>query len=477
MLRTEHFIGGAFTPSNGKNNLDLENPATLSFVGSVGIGDECDVDRAVAAAVAAQPDWAASSVKERAAVLSAMADGLKARAGELAELLCAEMGVPITIAQQMQVPAAIMTFETYATLVQEFRFQRRERNSDIYYESAGVVGAITPWNMSLFLIACKVAPALAAGSTVVLKPSELTSLSALILAEIVRDAGVPPGVINIVTGDGATTGTALVSHPSVRVVSFTGSGSAGKEITKRAADTVKNVALELGGKSASVVLDDADIEVAVQRTLGSAFNNSGQICAALTRLLVHRSRYDEALESARSSATNWRVGDPTDPETRMGPVASRAQYEKVTGMIKLAVSEGATVLAGEAAHVRASGDGYFVQPTVLVDVDPKSTAAREEIFGPVLVIIPFSDEDEAVAIANGTSYGLSGAVWSADEDRAIRIARRMEAGAVSINGNGGALTTPFGGVKESGRGREWGEYGLMEFLEPKAIHRADAGDR
>lgn len=465
------FIDGELVVSHGQDSVELENPADLTRLGSVPVADAVDVDRAVASAKAAFPGWSQSSRQERAELFAAIAAGIRSRSDEFATLISQEMGVPIGHSRRFQVDWAIGVFEEHVDIVKTYQFEREEEGGTlIALEPAGVAAAITPWNAPLFLIACKVAPALAAGCTVVLKPSEVTSLSAHLFAEVMRDAGTPAGVFNMITGTGATTGDALVRHPDVAVVSFTGSGVAGEAISVAAAPTVKNVALELGGKSASIVFADADFETAISRSIVSVFSNSGQACAALTRLLVERSRFDEAIELAQSVAKAWVPGDPAAEETVIGPVATRAQFEKVNRMIEVGLEEGARLVTGGPGRPDGFERGYFVRPTILADVDPSSTVAQEEIFGPVLAVIPFEDEDDAVAIANGTRYGLFGAVWSGDEERALRVARRVETGMISVNGRGGgAASAPFGGVKQSGRGREWGAAGLAEYLETKSI--------
>ena len=377
--------------------------------------------------------------------------------------------MPVKMSRRMQVGAPLAILEIAARHASSFAYEERVGNSLVVREPVGVVGAITAWNYPLYLLAAKVGSALAAGCTVVLKPSELAPLSALAFADAVREAGLPPGVFNLVVGYGPVAGEALARHPGVDALTFTGSTRAGKRVAQLAAGTVKRVALELGGKSASIVLDDADLAVAVKATVSMCFLNSGQTCAALTRLLVPQALHDEAARLAVEVARSFVLGDPSLESTRLGPLASAAQRERVRSYIATAAREGATLLCGGAEPPPSLAKGYFVQPTVFGRVDPRSAIAQEEIFGPVLSIIPYREEDEAVMIANGTSYGLAGAVWSADERRAERVARRMRTGQVDINGGAFNLEAPFGGYGQSGIGREMGRYGLEEFLEHKAI--------
>ncbi|MGI5237463.1 aldehyde dehydrogenase family protein [Dactylosporangium sp. CA-139066] len=443
--------------------IDVINPATEQVIGSVAPGD---VDAAVAAARAAQPAWAALSRAERAAHLRALLEAMSAAAPQLAELISAEMGTPLPVARIVQVGLPLTTVRSMIDLLQVPEKPDSIGNSEIYREPAGVVGAITPWNYPLHQTMAKVAPALAAGNTVVHKPSEVAPLSAVRLAELVREAGIPDGVYNVVHGYGDPTGARLAGHPGIDLVSFTGSTGAGRRVAALAAENLTRVALELGGKSANVILPDADLAAAVKVGVGNCYLNSGQTCTAWTRMLVHESRHDEAVQLAAAAAAKYRVGDPADPATRLGPLASAAQRDRVLAYIERGLADGATMAygGGEVPSV-----GYYVAPVVFAGVDPGSVIAQEEIFGPVLSIIRYRDEDEAVRIANSTPYGLAGAVWSADREHAVAVARRLRTGQVDINGGAFNPAAPFGGVGHSGYGRELGTYGYEEFTTVKAI--------
>jgi aldehyde dehydrogenase (NAD+) len=447
----------------------VENPATEQVIAHVPEAGPADVDRAVAAARAASEGWAATGPRQRAAHLAALRDGLAARREELAELITAEMGAPARIAGGLQVDLPLQIIGAYLELLSEPERPERIGGSVVYREPVGVVGAITPWNYPLHQAVAKIAPALAAGCTVVHKPSEIAPLSAYLLAEIVESAGLPPGVYNLVSGLGPVAGEALAAHPDVDMISFTGSTRAGRRVAAVAAETVKRVALELGGKSANLLLPDADHAVAVKVGVANCFLNGGQTCTALSRMLVHRSRYEEAVQRAAEVAAGYRVGDPTDPGTRLGPLVSAAQRERVLDHLRRAVAEGARVATGGPDAPGLPTPGHYVAPTVLAGVSPDSSAAQEEIFGPVLSVIPYQDEDDAVGLANRSRYGLSGGVWSADPDRALAVARRLRTGQVDINGARFNPLAPFGGYKQSGVGREHGRYGLAEFQEVKAV--------
>jgi acyl-CoA reductase-like NAD-dependent aldehyde dehydrogenase len=433
-------------------------------------GNAKDVDSAVAAARRALDKWSATSPSVRAELLEKISGGLKARADELARTIAQEVGMPLKLAGRIQAGLPIANFANFAKLLKEFVFEERVGNSLVTREPVGVVAAITPWNYPLHQIALKVAPALAAGCTVVLKPSEVAPFNAFILAEAIEAAGLPQGVFNLVTGYGADAGEALVKHREIDMISFTGSTRAGKRISELAAQSVKRVALELGGKSASVILDDADLASAVKGTVNGCYLNSGQTCTALTRMLVPDSLYQEAARIAAEVAKGFTVGDPLAETTRLGPLSSQAQLERVRGFIRKGLQEGAELLAGGAdAPEGVPPGGYYVKPTVFGKVRNDMTIAREEIFGPVLSIIPYKDEEDAVRIANDTVYGLAGAVWSRDDARAQRVARRIRAGQVDVNGGAFNMNAPFGGFKQSGHGREAGVYGLEEFLEYKSL--------
>jgi acyl-CoA reductase-like NAD-dependent aldehyde dehydrogenase len=465
--RTQLYVGGAWVPSTGTGTIDVVNPATEEVIGRVADGTPEDVDRAVAAAKAAFPAWSATSVDERGKYLARLSDTLAARAEEIATTITEEMGSPAKFAQLVQAGLPITVMKSYAEMVGDFAFEETVGNSLVVKEPVGVVGAITPWNYPLHQIVNKVAPALAAGCTVVLKPSEVAPFSAFILAEICDEVGLPAGVFNVVTGVGPVVGEAIAKHPDVDMVSFTGSTAAGKRVSQLAAETVKRVALELGGKSANVVLPDADFSKIGKIAVAQAFQNAGQTCSALTRLLVPRDRQTEVVDQVRAAAEAYAPGDPTAADTRLGPLVSDRQRERVLGYIDKGLEEGATLVTGGAEPV--DGPGYYVRPTVFADVTPEMTIAREEIFGPVLAVMPYDDEDDALRIANDSVYGLAGGVWSGDAERAKAFARKMRTGQVDVNGGRFNPLAPFGGYKQSGNGRELGAYGLEEFLEVKAI--------
>jgi len=467
--RDKFFIGGQWVAPSSKETIEVHNAGTGAVMGSVPAGGEPDITAAVAAARGALEAWSQTPVEKRAEYLEKISAGLKARADELGKLIAQEVGMPIKLAGRIQAGLPIANFANYAKLVKGFKFEETVGNSVVVREPVGVVGAITPWNYPLHQITLKVAPALAAGCTVVLKPSEVAPFNAFLLAEVVESVGLPTGVFNLVTGLGPTAGEALVKHPEVDMISFTGSTRAGKRISELAAQTVKRVALELGGKSASVILDDADIASAVKATVNGCYLNSGQTCTALTRMLVPESKYDEAAKAAAEVAKGFTLGDPLSESTKLGPLTSAAQLERVRRYIKKGLEEGAELLAGGPETPEGLPGGYFVKPTVFGKVKPGSTIEQEEIFGPVLSIVTYKDEDEAIRIANDTPYGLAGAVWSKDEARAQKVARRIRAGQVDVNGGAFNMNAPFGGFKQSGHGREAGVYGLEEFLEYKSL--------
>ena len=470
LVRDKFFVGGQWVAPSGKESIEVHNAGSGEVMGSVPAGGEKDADAAVAAARAALDGWAQTSVEERAAFLEKISAGLKARADELAKLIAQEVGMPVKLAGRIQAGLPIANFANYAKLARGFKFEEQVGNSLVVREPVGVVVAITPWNYPLHQIALKVAPALAAGCTVVLKPSEVAPFNAFVLAEVIEAAGLPKGVFNLVTGFGPAVGEALVRHPGVDMISFTGSTRAGKRISEVAAQGVKRVALELGGKSPSVILDDADLAAAVKGTVSNCYLNSGQTCTALTRMLVPESKYEEAKKIAAEVANGFALGDPLSESTRLGPLTSSAQLERVRGYIEKGVAEGAELVAGGAEPPQGvPAGGYFVKPTVFGKVKPGSTIEQEEIFGPVLSIITYKDEEDAVRIANDTLYGLAGAVWGKDEERARKVARRIRAGQVDVNGGAFNMNAPFGGFKQSGHGREAGTYGLEEFLEYKSL--------
>jgi acyl-CoA reductase-like NAD-dependent aldehyde dehydrogenase len=469
ILRDKFFINGQWATPSSKDSIEVHNAGTGEIMGKVPAGGEKDIDAAVAAARSALEGWSATPPAKRAEYLQKISDGLKARAAELGSTIAQEVGMPIKLSNRIQSGLPIANFANYAKLLGDFKFEDRVGNSVVVREPVGVVGAITPWNYPLNQVALKVAPALAAGCTVVLKPSEIAPFTAFMLAEVVEAAGLPKGVFNVVTGFGPAAGEALVKHPQVDMISFTGSTRAGKRISEVAAQTVKRVALELGGKSASVILEDADLAAAVKGTVSGCYLNSGQTCTALTRMLVPAAKYDEAAKLAVEAAKGFTLGDPLSETTRLGPLSSQMQLERVRSYIKKGVSEGAELLTGGADQPEGVPGGYFVKPTVFGKVKNSMTIAQEEIFGPVLSIIAYKDEEEAVRIANDTPYGLAGAVWSGDEARAQKVARRIRAGQVDVNGGAFNMNAPFGGFKQSGHGREAGVYGLEEFLEYKSL--------
>ncbi|MEU7820898.1 aldehyde dehydrogenase family protein [Catellatospora sp. NPDC049133] len=463
-----HWIGGRVVAGSGET-IPVTNPATGEVIAEAPAGTSADVDQAVAAARAAFPGWAATDPAERAAAVRRIGEGLQARAEEIAVTITAEMGSPITLSRTAQIGFPVAVANSFAALAADFAWTDQVGNSLIVREPIGVVGAITPWNFPLQQIVSKLAPALVAGDTMVFKPSEVAPLTARILAEVTADAGLPPGVFNVVYGTGDIVGEAISAHPDIDMISFTGSTRAGRRISAVAAQTVKRVALELGGKGANVILDDADLAKAVDKGLMMVFTNSGQVCGAWPRMLVPAARHDEIVALAIATAAQYTVGDPTDAATRLGPMVSEEHRRKVDGYIERGIADGATLVFGGPG--RPDGlDGAYVRPTIFANVDPDSAIAQEEIFGPVLTIIPYTDDDHAVAIANSTMYGLTSGVFG-EPEHALAVARRLRAGQVDINGAPWNALAPFGGYRQSGNGREFGRSGLEEFLETKSIQR------
>lgn len=468
--RSKLYIDGAWVDSAGTGTIEVFNPATEEVIAVVAEGTADDVDRAVAAARAAFPGWSELSGPERGSYLQKAQELLMSRMDELGELISRDLGMQVDWAKLVQIGLPLANLAAFAELARSYQFDGEEiGNSLIVREPIGVVGAITPWNYPLHQVVLKVGGALAAGCTVVLKPSEVVPLISYALADIFDEVGLPAGVFNLVSGYGPVVGEAVAAHPDVDMISFTGSTNAGKRVSVVASATVKKVALELGGKSANIVLDDADLEAAVVDGVNNCMLNSGQTCSALTRMLVPNDRMDEAAAIAARVAGELTAGDPTAPATRIGPLVSAVQRERVENYIDSGVAEGAALVVDGRAHGHEVG--YFVGATVFANVTEDMTIAREEIFGPVLSIMGYTDEDDAVRIANATDYGLAGGVWSGDPDRALRVARRMRTGQVQVNGGQFNTNAPFGGYKQSGIGREAGAIGLEEFLEIKAIQR------
>ncbi len=467
------WIGGHWTPSDAQAGIDVIDPSDETVLAVVPAGTATDARRAVAAAISAAGAWARTPLAERIRFLGRLADRLAARAGEFADTITAEVGAPVEMARQAQVGLAIGIAHSFLDISEAFEFERRVGNSVVVREPAGVVVAITPWNVPLLLAIQKIVPALAAGCTLVHKPSELTPLHAYLLAEIAAECDLPPGVFNVVVGEGPVAGAALVKEPGVDLISFTGSVRAGREVGMLGAENIKRVHLELGGKSASLVLDDADLALAVRATVDQACFNTGQTCLQWSRLLVPAHWHAEALGLAEQFASQYRVGPPRDPSTDLGPLVSAAALRRVRCYMRAGIEEGAQLVTGGPQPVAGLTAGYYVQPTVFGGVDESMTIAREEIFGPVLSIMPYDGEQEAIRIANATPYGLHGAVWSGDLDHATRVARQIRTGQVDINGGPFNILAPFGGMKQSGIGRECGVEGLDGFCEIKAMQLPD----
>ena len=468
MAYNKFFINGEWVEPD-RPKLEVINPATEEPFATISMGTADDVDAATKAAKAAFASWSSSSIETRKIVLGNIIAGLKARNEEMAVAISTEMGAPMGLSKTAQVGSGMGHFMTALKILEDFEFEEARGSTKIVKEPAGVCGFITPWNWPLNQIACKVAPAIAAGCTMVLKPSEIAPVSAYILAEVIAESGLPAGVFNLVNGDGPSVGSAISAHPDIDLVSFTGSTRAGREVARAAADGIKRVTQELGGKSANIILEDAaDFAKAVAGGVAGCFGNSGQSCNAPTRMLVPAARMAEAIEVAKVAAAKATVGDPQNESTRLGPVVSEIQYTKIQGLIAKGVEEGAELIAGGIGRPEGLDKGYYVKPTVFANVTNDMTIAREEIFGPVLSIIGYQDEEDAVQIANDTDYGLSGYV-SGEASHAQAVALKLRTGNVHINGAGPDFAAPFGGYKQSGNGREWGVEGFEEFLETKAI--------
>ena len=467
--RQKFYINGEWVEPSTSQTLPVINPANEEPIDDIALGAEEDVNRAVAAAKAAFETFSRTSREERVAMLERIIGVYSGRLDEVAATISEEMGAPMYLAKAAQAPIGLAHFMTSMEILKTFKFEEDVGTSHIVREPAGVCGFITPWNWPINQITCKVAPALAAGCTMVLKPSEVAPFNAILFAEILEEAGVPAGVFNLVNGDGPTVGVALSSHPDVDMMSFTGSTRAGIEVARNAAPTVKRVTQELGGKSANIILDDADFQKVVARDMVGMCTNSGQSCNAPTRMLVPNGRMDEAAAIARSAAEGIKVGDPNAADTNIGPVVSEVQFNKIQGLIQKGIDEGAKLETGGTGRPEGLNRGYYVKPTVFSHVTNDMTIAREEIFGPVLSLIGYNDDEDAVRIANDTPYGLSGYISASDPERAKAVARRIRSGNVHLNGAAPDTNAPFGGYKQSGNGREWGTHGFEEFLEVKAI--------
>ena len=469
--RPHLYIDGSWVEPNGEGTIEVINPASEGVIGSVPVGIESDANAAVEAARAAFTGWSESTIDERSNYLNLLSSALKDRGEEIAELITSEVGTPIEYSRMAMVGTPRVVSRSYAKILDGFAWEEEIRNSIVVKEPIGVVAMITPWNFPLHQIIGKVAPAIAAGCTMVLKPSKEAPLNAFVLADILDEIGLPNGVFNLISGHGREIGETLASHPEVDMVSFTGSTNAGVRVSELAAPSVKRVTLELGGKSANIILDDADIPRAASSAIYSCFANSGQECSALTRLLIPEDSREEVVEVIASKIGRYTVGDPMDGTSKCGPLVSKRQQESVSRYISTGIDEGATLVAGGEGMPDDLDSGFYVRPTVFADVTPQMTVFREEIFGPVLCITTYSNVEEAIELANDSEYGLSGGVWSGDESRAMKVARKLRTGQVSINGGAFNVTAPFGGYKKSGLGRELGVHGMEEFLETKSIQR------
>lgn len=463
------YINGEWVDPVTPARLEVINPATEEPFAAISTGSRADVDRAVAAAKSAFDSYSRTTTAERTGLISNILAEYTKRYDEIAAVISTEMGAPIWLSKAAQAATGQAHFATILEILEKYQWEERKGNYVLRREPVGVCGLITPWNWPINQISCKVAPALAAGCTMVLKPSEVAPINAIVLAEILHDAGVPAGVFNLVNGDGPTVGEAMSSHPDIHMMSFTGSTRAGIAVARASADSVKRVAQELGGKSANIILEDADLQSAVAGGVNQIFTNSGQSCNAPARMLVPAAKHDDALEIAGKTAEQVKVGDPMAQGTVIGPVVSEAQFDKIQGLIRKGIDEGATLVTGGTGRPDGLNRGYYVKPTVFGNVSNDMTIAREEIFGPVLSILPYESEEQAIEIANDTPYGLSGYVQSGSVEHGMGVAAQIRSGNVHVNGSGPDFSAPFGGYKQSGNGREWGELGFEEFLETKAV--------
>ena len=467
--RDQLYIDGKWIQPIGTGSIDVINPATEEIIGKIPVGSKKDIDVAASAARIAFDSWSKSTIETRINILNALSNALKERGEDIAQTITAEVGTPIGYSRVAMVGTPRVVSRSYAKILENFDWEEKVRNSIICKEPIGVCAFITPWNFPLHQIIGKVAPAIAAGCTMILKPSKEAPLSAFILADILHEIGLPPGVFNLVSGHGSEIGNYMSSHPEVDMVSFTGSTGAGISVSEAAATTVKRVTLELGGKSANVALEDADPTLVAKKAIGACHQNSGQTCSALTRLIIPESMSDEVYEIIAEKNNSYTVGDPLEESTRCGPMVSLRQQKSVSKYIESGINEGATLISGGLGMPEGISKGYYVKPTIFANVSPDMKIWKEEIFGPVLVITTYKSEEEALKLANDSIYGLSGGVWSKDEKRAIKFAKDMRTGQVSVNGGAFNVSAPFGGYKLSGNGRELGSHGLNEFLEIKSI--------
>ena len=468
------YIDGQWVDPVDPKPFDVINPANEQVIGQIMMGNEEDLNKAVAAAKKAFPSFSRTTVQERLELMDAIMGAYQIRYAEIAETISSEMGAPMALSTNAQAATGLGHLSTFRGILADYQFEEMRGTTQIRKEAVGVCGLITPWNWPINQIACKVAPALAAGCTMVLKPSEVAPLNAALFAEILDEAGVPAGVFNLVNGDGPTVGEAMSQHPDIDMMSFTGSTRAGIAVAKSSAETVKRVAQELGGKSANIILGDADFEAAVAGGVMHCFTNSGQSCNAPTRMLVPAARHDEVVQIAKATAESVKVGDPQAEDTTIGPVVSQIQYDKIQGLIEKAIDEGTELVTGGTGKPDGLNAGYYVKPTIFANVTNDMTIAREEVFGPVLSILKYDSEEEAIEIANDTVYGLAGYVQSGSVEHASEVASQIRAGQININGSGPDFGAPFGGYKQSGNGREWGDFGMEDFLEIKAVMGAAA---